>query len=1609
MEVRQRSAKDDLIGAVMQIAEQRVPEDRRAEAQLFIHQYYRRLPHEDLEGRSPEDLYFAALSMLNFIRTREAHHDKLRVYNPDIDADGWSSTHSVIDLVTGDRPFLVDSLTATLNQSDIAIYLVVHPNIRVRRSDKGVLEELYPPSLAAKEMRSEAVIRLEVSRHSDAESLAALEAKLQQVLSDVRIATSDWQHMQNQLEGALGELRETAKSANAADLDETVAFLDWLLDNHFTFLGYRSYDLAHADGGIAWQPREGESLGLLRDTAHWEHTEDSAPDRGVPQEVLAYLRSGGLLMITKTRRVSTVHRPVPMDSIGIKRFGPDGSVIGAHRFVGLFTSAAYNQSPTKIPLLRQKVAIAVARAGFQAASHDGKILTNILETYPRDELFQISDDELLEASLGVLHLQERPRIRLFVRRDSFERFVSCLVFVPRDRYDSSLRRVFSQILEDAFNGICDSFYAKLSDHPLAQLHIIVHTVAGQIPNFQVSDIEARIIAAARGWEDQFREALLVAHDEHLAAVLERRYGDAFPAGYRERFGVRHAVFDTERVEAAIAADKPELNLYRPPESPDNEARFKIYQPNIALPLSDVLPVLENMGLKVINEFPYRLAPSDGTAEVWIHDFGVKDRSDTTIDIAAVKAAFQDAFGQVWHGRVENDGFNRLIVRAGLSWRQIVILRAYCKYLRQAKIPFSQDYMEQTLTSQPRVARLLVEFFDCRFNPKTGSEERAGAIETEIIAALDDISNLDDDRIIRRYLNIIKATLRTNYYQSDADGTPKPYLSFKIDSAAVTDLPLPRPMAEIWVYAVGTEGVHLRGGPVARGGLRWSDRPEDFRTEVLGLMKAQMVKNSVIVPVGAKGGFVVKRPPVGADRETLMAEVVSCYRTFISGLLDITDNLVEGQVVPPQDLLRYDGDDPYLVVAADKGTATFSDIANETALAYGFWLGDAFASGGSAGYDHKKMGITARGAWESVKRHFREFGHDTQNAPFTVIGVGDMSGDVFGNGMLLSPHIKLQAAFNHLHIFVDPDPEPAGSFAERKRLFELTRSSWSDYDTALISTGGGVFDRKAKAISLSAEMQKLVGATKESMTPNEFISALLRAPVDLLWNGGIGTYVKAHDESDAQVGDRANDALRVDARDLRCRVIGEGGNLGLTQRARIEAASRGVKVNTDAIDNSAGVDCSDHEVNIKILLGEIVTAGDMTMKQRDQLLVDMTDDVAASCLRDNYLQSQGISVIESQGAERLAYQARLMQSMERAGLLDRAIEFLPDSEEIEERRVAKRGLTRPEISVLFAYVKNALYDELLASDLPDDAYLEGDLIDYFPKALRKKYARRIKSHRLRREIIATHVANSLINRSSMVFPLMAAEQTGQAAANVARAYVVTREAFDLRRFWADIDGLDNHVPADVQTRMIFAFRRLMEHACLWFLREQPQPMDSAAVIARFKPGISELLGMLDDVLPLTAQRDVESRATALGAEGVPDSLARVVSAVNALYGAVDIVEVANAANQDVRQTAMTYYGLGDRLGYDWLRAGARDLKTESHWQRQAANALIDDIYAQQRALTAQVIADGGTGDGAIEAWFDAKHESVEATEHLMSEMRSARSVELAMLTVASGRMRALLSR
>jgi glutamate dehydrogenase len=1587
----------------------RLPAAQQPMLETFVRRYYADVDAEDLAERSAEDLYGAALSHWHFARAFAGGQARLRVINPRVDEHGWQSTHTVIEIVNDDMPFLVDSITMEVNRQGLTLHLIVHPVLKVRRNAAHQVEALLPSDDPG-DGRLESLMHVEVDRRTEPARLQALHDGLLRILADVRAAVDDWQPMRTQLVDAAAALERQPPPVPPEDLAEDLAFLRWLAEDNFTLLGQRDYELADERGQDVLRVQPGSGLGILRAGAGAEAA--SASFAALPPELRAQAREARVLLLTKANARSTVHRPGHLDYVGVKRFDDAGRVVGERRFLGLFTSVAYSAKAVDIPLLRRKVAAVTTRAGFLPRSHATKTLLTILEQFPRDELFQIGVDDLYRIATGILRLGERQRTRLFLHRDVYGRFASCLVYVPRENYNTDVRARMQAVLTEALNGESSEFSVQFSDSPLARVLIVVRTPAGEARDVDVHALEQRLVRITRRWEDELRGALIEACGEERGNALHERYAEGFSPGYRHEHSPRRAVHDIELMESLQGPDGLAMSLYRPLEAPPGRLRFKLLRSGELAPLSQSLPMLEHMGVSVIEERPYEVRRRDGT-ELWIDDFGLALPNAEEVDVEALRPRFHEALLRTWRGDNENDALNRLVLLAGLDWRGVALLRACMRYMKQGGFALSRAYIQQTLAAYPAIAADLVALFRARFDPDFPGDREAAqaAVAARVTTALDAVANLDEDRILRQVLALIQAMLRTNFYQAAADGGHKPVISFKIDPARVPGLPEPRPLFEIFVHSPRVEGVHLRFGRVARGGLRWSDRQEDFRTEVLGLVKAQQVKNTVIVPVGSKGGFVVRNPPAGGDREALLAEGVACYRAYLRGLLDITDNLDGSAVVPPPRVLRHDGDDAYLVVAADKGTATFSDFANQTAAEYGFWLGDAFASGGSAGYDHKKMGITARGAWESVKHHFRGLGHDTQTQDFTVVGVGDMSGDVFGNGMLLSRHIRLLAAFDHRHIFIDPNPQAAASFAERERLFALPRSSWADYDSTLISAGGGVWPRSAKSIALSPEARAALGIDGDvrQMSPTELMHAILRAPADLFYNGGIGTYVKASDESHAECGDRANDAIRVDGRALRCKVVAEGGNLGCTQRGRIEFALAGGLINTDAIDNSAGVDCSDHEVNIKVLLNAVVREGELTVRQRDKLLAEMTDDVAALCLRDNTFQNQVLGVAGMRGVDLLDEQQRYLRHLVAAGRLNRALEFLPDDDTLAERAKAGTGLTTPEMAVLLAYGKMELYDQVLASDVPEDPYIATTLQRYFPAELAERYPEAMQRHPLRREIIATHVVNSMVNRVGPTFVHRLHEETGAAAADIVRAYLGTRQIFDLVPLWEANDALGQAVNHTTRNGIVLATLQLIERGTVWLLHERDALHDMDATIRRFAPGVAEVGAGLERWLVDAERQALSAAAAQLVDAQVPPALAQRVARLDAQLAGLDIVEVAGEGGLPVDTVAGVYFGVGGRLALGWLSQQIVALPARSHWQGLARLAMRSDLSSLARELARSVLRDAGGDRDApalIGRWSARRGFRLDRCHQLLADLQPLARLDMAMLSVLLRELRSL---
>ncbi len=1650
-------AKRDLLVRAVAVAERSRTADGLRDGALasLLNQYYRHVPPEELLERDPQDVYGAAIAHYSLAGKRPQGRAIVRVYTPTVEEEGWSSGHTMIEIVTDDMPFLVDSVAAELTHENRAIHVVIHPQLVVRRTITGELVEVCadgdsPPADAL----IESWMHIEIDRESDPDAREEIQGELVRVLADVRDVVEDWQKMRAAALDIADSLETEPVPVPAAELAEARELLRWLASEHFTFIGYREYDLVTDDlGEEHMRTVPGTGLGISRPDKLV-----SASFAQASAEVRAKIHEKRLVTITKASDRSSVHKRSYLDYIGIKKFDVAGQVAGERRFLGLLSSAAYAESVTRTPVVRRKVAEVLGESGLDAHSHDGRDLMEILETYPRDELFQISVRDLAPIVLSVLYLQERRKLRLYLRRDDYGRYLSALVYLPRDRFNTQVRLKMQDILLRELGGGSIDYTLRSTESALARLHFVVRMPPGEELPRHIDDehIEQLLTEATRQWDDDFADALVDQCGEEAAASMRERYLTTVPEAYRADFPARIAVADLRRIDALPATNGFAMNLYQPlGETVPGQRRFKIYRLGEAMSLSTLLPVLARLGMEVTDERPYAFTlPGGETA--WVYDLGLRYDPALEPRLTESRHQFQDAFAAVVTGEAENDGFNQLVLRASLTWREAMLLRAYAKYLRQAGTTFSQNYIERTMRTNPTIVRLLVTLFETRLDPAAGvgadRDAEAAALVERITTELDAVASLDADRILRSLLRLVQATQRTNYFQPGPDGTPKSYVSFKLDPRAIPELPLPRPAYEIWVYSPRVEGVHLRFGKVARGGLRWSDRPEDFRTEVLGLVKAQMVKNTVIVPVGAKGGFVCKQPPDPSDREAWLAEGIDCYTTFIRGLLDITDNLVVrdgGQVVqPPDNVVRHDPDDTYLVVAADKGTATFSDIANGISAEYGFWLGDAFASGGSAGYDHKAMGITARGAWESVKRHFREvpsgtgqhfrevpsgtgqhfrevpsgtgqhgrevpsgtsepgreLGVDCQAEDFTVVGIGDMSGDVFGNGMLLSEHIRLVAAFDHRHIFLDPDPDAATSYAERRRLFELPRSSWADYDPALISAGGGVYPRTVKSIPISDPVRARLGIADgvSRLTPTELLRAVLTAPVDLLWNGGIGTYVKAASESNADVGDKSNDGIRVNGGDLRAKIVGEGGNLGLTQLGRIEYALAGGKVNTDAIDNSAGVDTSDHEVNIKILLDSVAAAGDLTGKQRNQLLGTMTDEVASLVLRDNYDQNVALATALMQAPSLLDVHSRYIRRMERDGKLDRRLEFLPSEKQIAERRQAGLGLTQPELAVLLAYTKINMTEDLLGSDLPEDPFLRGELHSYFPTPLRSAYAEQIERHPLRREIVVTGLVNELINNAGITSLFRLKEETGASPAELARAHTVATEVYDVASTWAAVEALDNRVWADVQCRMRLESRKLTERVTRWFLQNRRPPLDIEKQIGRFRHGVADVVAHLPKVLKGVDLARMEKTRDELIAGGVPEELAVSVAGMPTAFAALDICEVAADSGRGAIEVAGVYFDLADRVQLARLLDRILALPRTDRWKSLARAALRDDLYRAHAGLTRDVLA-CGDADAAPEqrfaTWVERNQAVLERTSQTMDDITASDTWDLATLSVS----------
>jgi glutamate dehydrogenase len=1592
----------------------------------FVHQFYFRTFSEYSEVQDFTKHYLAANDFLKFLWSRPSNQPrKVRVFNPTVEENGWRSDRTVVECNLDDSPFILDSVLSYLVQHDHILHEVIHPVISVKRDHNGDLLEIIPEDKRGKEQgKLESCMHIQISHISDEKELEKVAKEIDDVLDSVYLSVKDWRKMVEVANNTIKRVESIKKHPfKKAEVEESLEFLKWAANKNFIFLGYRDFNFKK-DKTI--DVDKNSELGVFKSREFKRHKEKII---GLPFNSDVVLKDMNLVEITKSSRKSLVHRPVHMDYIGIKKFDDKGNVIGEERFIGLFTSTVYFQSAHNIPIIRKKIKEVMDRAGFRSDSHNGKSLAAVLESHPRDELLQSTEDDLFHIGMGIVSLSEKPGTKLFIRKDRFLRFISCIIYIPREFFTTHLRERIQTILEKELNGKVTDYYTQVTDSPMARVNVLVKTVPEglatdylhdfnkefKVPKIDVKRLEQLIIQTTNSWINGLAEKLAARFGDIEGERLFRNYSKSFPEAFKELYHPGGATLDVVKMEEVYKTEKLalDLDLYQLEKDVKDNYQLKLYSLEKRVTLSDILPILENMGFHAIDEITFKIAPKGKDKIVWIHHFRLKVNmegvnkgfiSGDNVPLQSVKNQFEEAFYRTWKGEIENDSISKLIVRAHLSARDVTVLRAYVKYLIQIKFPYSQGFIYSVITKYPELGRLFVKYFYEKFSPDSekNRDGKVKEIQNKITSALEKVENVTEDRVLRQLFETINATLRTNYFQTDENGNNKTYVSFKINSSKVPNVPKPVPFVEIFVYSNEVEGVHLRGGKVARGGIRWSDRKEDFRTEILGLVKAQMVKNSVIVPVGSKGGFVI-RNPITTSRDEYLKQGQECYKIFLSGLLDITDNIVAGKIVKPSQVVCVDGDDPYLVVAADKGTATFSDIANGVAQKYGFWLDDAFASGGSVGYDHKKMGITAKGAWVSVKRHFSEMGRNPEAEEFTAVGVGDMAGDVFGNGLLLSRKYQLVGAFNHLHIFVDPNPIDAEkNFKERERLFNLPRSNWTDYNAKLISKGGGIFERAAKTIPVSKEMKERFGIEENSIAPDDLIKKIITAQVDLLWNGGIGTYVKAESETHEQVGDKANDRLRVNGSELKCKVVGEGGNLGFTQKGRIEYAKIGGRINTDAIDNSGGVDCSDHEVNIKIALRDAVSKKKITLAERNKVLEKMTDEVGRLVLRDNELQTQAITIIENQKNKVIEQNIRLMNYLESHNRLDRAIEYLPTNDELYSRANNKQGLTRPEIAVLLAYSKMYVFDDLISSNLPDDPYFVEDLKIYFPKNMQEKFAKEIESHQLRREIIATFVANSIVNRNGTTFFHRMKEETGLKGCDIARAYTVVRDAFNLRQIWEDIEKASKTVSLQAMMDLYQEVDVLMERACSWFLRNSTHPLNTTKLVKDYQPAVEELSGFLDSIMNKVIRTARDKKYEKFISYGVPKDLAKKIANLEALASACDIVAVSNKTKLPLKIVGEVYFTLGKRLKLGWLRVSARKLMTDSHWDNLAIKAIIDSLFDQQMKLTAKVLSKGcdkNKCEPTITKWITENEKSLSRYDAFIGDLETQDKLTTQMIMVA----------
>lgn len=1588
----------------------------------FAEHYFSRYPMEDIVGRHLTDMFGCVYQLWRFLCNFDGDNPKLQLFNPELDLDGWVCPHTVLIILQNDMPFLVDSIRIELNRRNIAIHTIKSTVLMVQRDEKNKFVKLHDVGEEGNSTHKEALVYLEINLLTEEDELKGITQSLLSVLAELVTVVHDFQPMLQAVQAAENNLHYAKESVAAANVIESQKFLTWLSDNNFTFLGYKEYNFVKQGNKKFLRENNQNRLGIF---AFKRGTEDYSEVGNLHPGIARFHLAPQVLTFSKSSVRSRIHRQAYSDYVVVKRFDAKGEMIGEVRFLGLYTSNVYTMSPSKIPLVRDKVGKVFDRSGLNRNGHDGKILKRILETFPRDELFLSNNSELYDTVTGVAQINERYQVRLFMRRDPFGKFISCLIYIPRDVFTTQIRLSIQALIGQTIHATECEFNTYFSESILARVHL-VFKIDQHLPlEYDQAKLESRIREMTRSWEDHLHTSLIESFGEEKAMRVLAEYRNAFSSSYKENFESRTAVHDITSIAELKTENDIAMSFYQPVGAQPNIVRFKIFRKGATIELSDIIPVLEHLGLRVLSENPYSIqTQSDGV--IWLHDFQLSYNLPYILDVLQVKSLFQEAFSAIWHKKTDNDSFNKLVLSAELNWREVFVLRAYASYMRQTLFNFSEHYIADALVSNRDITRQLIALFNQKFNPAfVANVEQAttvlDALREAIVVNLNAVQNLNEDRILRRFLMLINGSLRTNYFQPE-NGGAKNYLSIKLSPRTISDIPEPRPLYEIFIYSLRVEGVHLRGGKVARGGLRWSDRIQDYRTEVLGLVKAQQVKNAVIVPSGAKGGFVCKQmpqpqspqPSQNVSREAIQMEGIECYKIFVRGLLDLTDNIVDGKVFSPPNVVRYDDDDPYLVVAADKGTSTFSDIANDISAEYKYWLGDAFASGGSQGYDHKGMGITARGAWISVMRHFKEKDINIQQQDFTVMGIGDMAGDVFGNGMLLSKHICLVAAFNHMHILIDPNPDSTISFVERQRLFTTPKTGWGDYDKTLISAGGGIFNRDAKFIHITAEMKQRFDIHEETLTPAELMNCLLKAPIDLIWNGGIGTYVKSSNETHADVGDKANDNVRINGNQLRCKVFGEGGNLGMTQRGRIEyclaggmgaigtSGSGSGACNTDFIDNAGGVDCSDHEVNIKILLNEIVSSGDLTAKQRNKLLVEMTDNVAQLVLKNIYRQTQAISIAETESLARSVEYRRFMTTLESQKRLSRRLEFLPTDDVLLERQTHNRGLTRPELAILISYAKAVLKEDLTVSDIADDIYMVAFIESAFPQKVAQLYPQQLYHHRLRREIVATQVANDMVNNMGISFAQRLIESTGAKAGDVAKAYVVARDIYRMESFVQGVQELDYKVPAKLQIKLLIGMIRRVRRATRWFLRNRRSHIEPAIEVNLFAPVVSKITEQLPQLLKGDSLEVWTENVKYLQKSGIPEYLILHATETSYLYSGLSVAEAARRSGRSLELVTAMYFLLGEYLSLPWFATQISDLHVETFWQAMARETYMDDLESQLRALTISLVhsvSDTVSIDAVIQQWSLQQTILIQRWKVMVNELQASSGTDFAVFSVA----------